>query len=275
MAITDFQRGICRTIAGSRIERGESYVAGGVALNTLINAPRVSRDIDIFHDTREALLATWDTDRTLLQRHGYAVVVVRERPTFVEAIVSEGARSVIMQWVCDSAYRFFPLVENVDFGLTLHPFDLATNKTLALVGRLEVRDWVDVIACSTQLQHLGLLAWAACGKDPGFSPAMILAEAKRSSRYTAAEVGELAFEGEAPSPAQLSIEWSKILTEAKELIDQLPPEQVGRCVLGGGGELFSGTATEAVTALKRGTMRFHEGSIRGALPTIVGDAPGR
>jgi len=51
-----------------------------------------------------------------------------------------------------------------ELGLTLHPFDLATNKVLALVGRVEVRDWVDVITCSEQLQPLGFLAWAACGK---------------------------------------------------------------------------------------------------------------
>ena len=57
--------------------------------------------------------------------------------------VASGSRdreSVLLQWVKDSAFRFFPLVEHADFGLTLHPFDLATNKVLALVGRLEVRD---------------------------------------------------------------------------------------------------------------------------------------
>jgi hypothetical protein len=38
-------------------------------------------------------------------------------------------------------------VRHPDFGLTLHPFDLATNKVLALVGRTEVRDWVDMVEC--------------------------------------------------------------------------------------------------------------------------------
>ena len=33
------------------------------------------------------------------------------------------------------------LVEHPDFGLALHPFDLATNKVLALVGRLEACAW--------------------------------------------------------------------------------------------------------------------------------------
>jgi hypothetical protein len=64
-------------------------------------------------------------------------------------------------------FRFFPLVEHDDLGLTLHPFDLATNKVLALVGRPEARDWIDAIDCHERLQPLGYLAWAACGKEPG------------------------------------------------------------------------------------------------------------
>jgi hypothetical protein len=201
MAVTDFQRRICRLLASTRIEQGDSYIAGGVALNTLIGGRRVSRDIDLFHDTREALAATWDSDRQQLLAHGYEIEVRRERPTFVEALVRRERETVILEWVCDSAYRFFPLVEHPDFGLTMHPFDLATSKVLALVGRLEVRDWVDTMACSDRLQHLGYLAWAATGKDPGYSPAFLLAEARRSTRYSAAEVAALAFEGPPPDAA--------------------------------------------------------------------------
>ncbi len=74
----------------------------------------------------------------------------------------------------------FPLVEHEDFGLTLHPYDLATNKVLAMVGRLEARDWIDVISAHERVQHLGLLLWGACGKDPGFGPGAILNHARRS-----------------------------------------------------------------------------------------------
>src|SRR5260370_37688965 len=95
-------------------------------------------------------------------------------------------------------------MEHVDFCLTLHPFDLATNIVLALVGRLEARDWVDVIACHQRIQRLGYLAWAASGKDPGFSPAAILEQAGRSARYSAVEIGELSFAGSSPESAELS-----------------------------------------------------------------------
>jgi len=45
----------------------------------------------------------------------------------------------------------FPLVEHAELGLALHPFDLATNKVLALVGRAEPRDWIDAIHCAEHL----------------------------------------------------------------------------------------------------------------------------
>ena len=88
MALTEFQRGVCRLLAESRIRGGESYVGGGSALNELLHAPRRSRDIDLFHDTERALAASWTSDRRLLEQSGFAVSVARERPTFVEAEVA-------------------------------------------------------------------------------------------------------------------------------------------------------------------------------------------
>ncbi len=70
MALTAFQRDVCRLLAVNRLSSGESYVAGGTALNELLRAPRLSRDIDLFHDTAEALAASWTADRELLQREG-------------------------------------------------------------------------------------------------------------------------------------------------------------------------------------------------------------
>ena len=124
--------------------------------------------------------------------------MTRERIGIVEAEVSDDGDRARLEWARDSAFRFFPLLHHEGFGLTLHPFDLATNKVLALVGRLEVRDWVDVISCDSLVQPLGYLAWAAAGKDPGFGPGAILEAAARSGRYSADEVGQLAFEADPP-----------------------------------------------------------------------------
>jgi hypothetical protein len=270
MALTGLQRAVCRLLADNRIASGESYVAGGVALNEAIAAARISRDLDLFHDTDDALAASWRADRLLLEASGFAVLVVRERATFVEAEVSAGGDRVRLEWARDSAYRFFPLQRHDEFGLTLHPFDLATNKVLALVGRLEVRDWVDVIMSHERVQPLGYLAWAACAKDPAFGPMAILEGAARSGRYSAEEVSQLAFAGEPPDAAQLGRTWHQMLDSARQIVTLLPPEDVGRCVLDGSGGLFRGSPSELQGSLREGRLVFHRGRIRGALPQLKG-----
>jgi len=269
MALTDFQRSVCRLVAQSRIESGESYVAGAAALNEILVAPRVSQDIDLFHDTEQALEASWQSDRKLFEAQGLSVEILRERPSFVEAVVSRAGERLLLQWVRDSAYRFFPLVSHPDLGLTMHPFDLATNKVLALVGRLEVRDWIDTLECDAKVQPLGYLAWAACGKDPGFSPALILELAARS-HYSTDEVRALAFAGPPPDAAELSRRWRALLTRASETVRELPAEELGKCVLSDSGALFTGDAEALKPALAGGRIRFHPGCIRGALPSLVG-----
>jgi hypothetical protein len=255
-------------MARARVARGESYVAGAAALNALAAAPRLSHDVDLFHDTLEAVAESWAADRVLLERDGCEITVLRERPGFVEALVRKGNESAILRWTQDSAYRFFPLAEHEDFGLTLHPVDLATNKVLALVGRLEVRDWVDVITSHEQIQPLGYLVWAACGKDPGFSPQAILDQAGRSARYSAIEIGALSFDGEPPDAGDLSRRWHAMLDSARQIVALLPPDQAGTCVLDEHRRLFAGDREAAEAALSLGTMRFHEGRIRGAWPQV-------
>jgi hypothetical protein len=270
MALTDLQRYVCRLLATRRKLGGESYVAGGAALNELLQASRLSRDIDVFHDSDEALAASWESDRRALEADGLEVEVLRERGTYVEARISRHGDSVLIEWARDSAYRFFPLVEHDDLGLTLHPFDLATNKTLALVGRLEVRDWVDVLSCHSVLQPLGYLAWAACGKDPGFGPSGILEEASRSARYSREEVDALSFDGPAPDATELAQRWRKALLEARRVVALLPPDRMGQVVLTDEGELCRDEPTLLEARVRRDRVRFHSGSIRGAWPRVRG-----
>lgn len=225
MALTEVQRRVCRLVAASRVASGESDVAGGVALNELLDGARVSHDVDLFHDTEEALDRSWRADRATLLGNGFSVEVIRERPSFVEAEVRDAQGRVLVQWVRDSAYRFFPLVEHAELGLALHTVDLATNKTLALVGRLEARDWVDLVTCVRR--PLGYLAWAACGKDPGYGPLAILEQAARTARYVQAELDALAFDGPRPDASALAREWHGMLAPAHEVVAARPLRRWG------------------------------------------------
>ena len=267
MAATPYQCGILRTLAVHRKQRGESYVAGGVALNQLLSAPRLSRDIDLFHNSQEAVALTWAVDRTLLAAAGYIVEPLREAPSFVEARVSRGIDRVIMQWAQDSAFRFFPLLEDDLMGLVLHPFDLATNKVLAMAMRMEARDWIDVLNCDSEVQPLGYLAWAACGKDPGYNPLSLLAEISRA-HYSQAELDMLDFSGSKPDAVRLGELWHEILQTAKILCRCLPPGELGKCVISREGELFRGDAEALSEALKNKEVGFHQGRLGGSWPVF-------
>ena len=269
MAVTGFQAEILRRIARSRIAGGETYVAGGLALNHVLGGRRISRDIDVFNDTAEALRASVEEDTAELRSAGFEVRMTRETATFSEATVSRGEETTAIQWARDSAYRFFPLVEDELLGVTLHPFDLATNKLLALAGRREPRDWVDAIRCHERVQGLGYLAWAACGKDPGHSPGSLLEWAARV-RYAQEEL-DLAVASEEPlDAASLGRRWHGAVEEGRRTVALLPAEFAGSCVMDAGGGLFRGGEEELKSALSAGRLRFHKGAIRGAWPRVEG-----
>ncbi len=135
---------------------------------------------------------------------------------------------------------------------------------------MEPRDWVDVIHCAERLQPLGYLAWAACGKDLGFSPASILEHAARTARYAPAELSGLAFEGPPPDGAALAARWRAQLDEARLVVERLPAEEAGRAVLLREGALYTGGASSLPSDLGADRLLFHAGRIRGAFPTLRG-----
>ena len=183
--------------------------------------------------------------------------------------MSRNGDSTELQWVQDSAYRFFPLIEDELLGLTLHPFDLATNKLLALAGRRVPRDWVDTITCSEDIQPLGLLAWAANGKDLGLTPNYILEMCSRTN-YTRPEF-EMAIRNATDYDlADLSRKWREMIWRARDTVKLLPPSEVGKAVMTKGGKLFKGDDEALKSALAAGELEFHEGTIGGAWPRIIG-----
>ena len=268
MALTGFQRNILKCLADNRRKTPGSYVAGGVAFNFVLGAPRVSRDIDIFHDTVEALHASWTADCEVLTDAGYDVKPLRELRTFIEVTVSRDGEATEIQWGTDSAYRYFPLQENETTGFILHPLDLATNKLSALVGRAEPRDWIDIITAIRELQPLACLLSAACGKDPGFSPASMLEYVERR-HYNQVEIDARILPKGAYDAAELCRFWHASVESARDVLKVFPRTQVGKAVVNKDGSLFNGTDEELKAALEAGTLEFHEGTLGGVWPRII------
>ena len=128
--LSKIQTDILRLLAAHRDP--ESYIAGATPLNR--NAPRISSDIDVFHDREERVAAAALDDTQTLAAAGYDIAWLRQLPLMYTAEGTRGDASTLLEWVVDSDYRFFPTQPDETFGV-LHSIDIAMNKVMAAAGR--------------------------------------------------------------------------------------------------------------------------------------------
>src|SRR5258708_38308230 len=104
----DFEREVMRTLAAGR--NPDSFVAGGTVLHQAADSPRRSEDVDLFHDTVEAVQRAFDSDMATLQSAGFvAEAVGRAPPEFRPAIVRRAREKPEIESGQDSAFRRFPM----------------------------------------------------------------------------------------------------------------------------------------------------------------------
>ncbi|MES2860284.1 MAG: hypothetical protein V4701_02365 [Pseudomonadota bacterium] len=226
MPPSDFQARVLNIIAANRSP--ESHVAGGLALNLAWD--RLSYDIDIFNDTPSAVANAAQADAHALIQAGFQVEWVRRMPSMLTARVSLGQAQTQLDWVQDSAVRFFPVQQHPVLGFALHPFDLATNKALTAAARREPRDAMDLVAIHERLYPLGAVVWAAVGKDEGYSPELLLDTIPRLARYSDNDLEKV--ESRAPmTAADLSRRLKAAVADAATFIQTMPPQTVGSVFL--------------------------------------------
>ncbi len=224
MPLTDFQRAVLAELAAAPSEG--RYLAGGAAMHFAPHSLRYSDDLDFFHDSEQRVAATFASDRAHLDAAGYEVAVELSLPGFVRAIVRRAAQSTRVDWAHDSAWRFMPLQHAPFGGLLLHPVDLAVNKVLALAGRDEPRDFVDILDVHAHLLPLGPLCWAAVGKDPGLTPLSLLELLKRRGRYRPEDFSRLHL----LHPVDLhaaKVTWLAALESAEAFVRARPTDELG------------------------------------------------
>jgi hypothetical protein len=259
MPLTQLQADIARRIAVNRSP--SSHLAGGAGLHLEPDTPRTSADLDYFHDAEALVGQAFAADRALLESAGYSVAVTLSQPGFVRAIVGRGGDETKVDWAHDSAWRFLPPISDPRVGYRLHPLDLAINKVLALAGRDEPRDFLDVIYVHRKYLSLGSLCWAAAGKDPGFSPAMLVEMLARKGRYRADDFAGLTLVSK-PDMADLKRTWIEAIAAARLLARELPPDDAGCLYWNPATKRFVTPAGDA------SRLRRHFGSQGGILPSI-------
>ena len=229
MPISKFQSDVLRLLAAQRSP--DSYIAGGVAINR--QGPRFSGDIDIFHDSIDRQESAVKADEAALIAAGYKLTwPPTQRTEKHEAMIEKAGEQMQLEWVTDSAFRFFPTLPDELFGYVLHPVDLATNKASAAADRRVPRDIVDLVTIHESILPLGAVVAAAVGKFPGTTPEEMLAEITRHSRFTAEEFQALATE-QPVDVRGLHRRIRSMIEDAERFIANLPSDAVGVVFLDG------------------------------------------
>jgi len=209
-------------------------------------------------------------DAASLEAEGFAVERLsrhgewEREAAFRRARVATSDGDVVeIDWAADSAFRFFPIERDPVLGWRLHLFDAATNKALTLAARTETRDYVDIIELGGRFP-LAAICWAACGKDPGFTPLSLLKMMRRFARVDPLELDKI--RARALEPTTLKAKWVAMSDEAEagmtRLADERPDIPIGVAFVDASGAVGWIGDDPA--------LRPHAPSVRGCWPTVRG-----
>jgi hypothetical protein len=263
MPVTPFQSEVLGVLAGNRSE--ESHFAGGLVLNASPESARYSHDFDIFQETAAQVSYASETDAASLLAAGFAVEPKwpwEKAMTYRKAVVSRGGDSVEVDWAADSAFRFFPIERDPMLGWRLSLFDMATNKALALSARTETRDYVDIVELHDMFP-LPAICWAACGKDPGFSPLSLLKMMRRFARIDPVTLDEISARN--LDPRVLKEAWIEMSDYAEAEMERIANHQPDLPI----GIAFVDSGGYPRWLDHPGVLTPHFPCVRGCLPKVI------
>ncbi len=264
MPLGDFEKEVLLVLAAQRSP--DSYVGGATILHQSSSSPRSSEDVDLFHDEEVAVNTAASADLEVLQRAGFAVEVMRPQAGFIRAIVTRAGHSTKIEWVWDTAFRFFPVEPDPQLGWRLNFWDAATNKLLAFAGRMKLRDYLDVMYLHEHHLHMGALAWAAAGKDPGLNAEWIIDWGGRQARLNQQGTAKLRLIQPVDLQA-LRERWQYAAEESLALFEKLPPTERGCFYLDASGRPVCPDPTSPDFA----KLTRHYGTVKGAWPHTAED----
>jgi hypothetical protein len=199
----------------------------------------------------------------MLATNDFAVSIEINQRGFIRAVVSKGGSATKVEWAHDSAWRFMPPIKNPEVGVQLHPIDLAVNKILALAGRDEPRDFLDIIYIHKNILPLGALVWAGVGKDPGFTPESLLELIRRRGKYRPEDFKRLHL-AQPVDLGSLKTIWLEAIAQCEAFISSRPAAEAG-C-------LYYSTEKRSFLMPSIGEEVLpHYGSPGGIIPSFLGE----
>ena len=121
MPLSVFQKSVLAVLAKNRSP--ESHFAGGIISNATDASPRYSRDFDIFHEVAGEVVRASEADIESLRSAHFDVEPAprfdewtREATFRTARVRSESGEVLAIDWAADSAFRFFPIVQDPLLG---------------------------------------------------------------------------------------------------------------------------------------------------------------
>ncbi len=185
MALTTAQTRVA--FLALHLPEAEGFVlAGGGAMLAHGLVGRPTHDLDLFSADAAALPPLAAALTRALDAAGMTVTSGHTAPGYQQLTVAVGDETVLVELAND--VRMWPAKMILAVGSVLSIDELAADKTLALFGRAEPRDLVDVAALAATLGADRLLEFASA-KDAGFDQAVLgdavrFAAAQPDSRFT-------------------------------------------------------------------------------------------
>ena len=167
--LTNLQKKIL-LLSGKLPDKEAFYLTGGTALSAFFLKHRKSRDLDFFTHVEELILPFSQELEASLIKENLKVQRLRGFHSFVELSVDSEDDSTAVHFALDSPFRFdqpsyFEEIPGVKVDSLI---DIATNKLLALFGRAELRDFIDVYFLVRERYAREYLTDKSAQKDPGF-----------------------------------------------------------------------------------------------------------
>jgi hypothetical protein len=156
-----------------------------------------------------------------------------------------------------------PPIKSAQVGVQLHPIDLAVNKILALAGRDEARDFLDIMYIHDEILPLGALVWAAVGKDPGFTPFSLLDIIRRRGKYRPEDFTRLHL-ARPVDLVSLKTRWLAALEQCKAFISKRRAAEAG-CLY------YSRIKNSFVMPVQDEDVVVHYGKPGGVIPSIIAE----
>lgn len=150
--LTPLQRHIA-SIVGGLPDAQQFALAGGAALIARGDIDRLTRDLDFFGPSAVEVDQIIPIVERALTDAGLSVHRIRESSGFYRLEVSKAGDVTEVDFGAD--FRLLP-IEQGPLGPTLAGEELAINKVLAVFGRAEARDFVDLSVLTKRygLEHL-------------------------------------------------------------------------------------------------------------------------